>query len=280
MSFSLNRIFTPITAQPFRSNNGYVEILPSKELKPYIRCFWGSRETSASETSPTNVIPDICTDIIINVDLNSNTFSDVYCGINNKPFISHSKGEHNDSFTFGIRFYAWSAILFSGESMKESLNDYCKSQNYFGNLISDIKNEIIYSNDIFERKEIAERALMKRLNKSKENTVLMNSLYNIISADGNISVKDLSGDCYISKRQLERFYSEYTGVSPKQMIELIRYQKLWRNILRYDFDINEAIEKFGFYDQSHLLKEFKKYHGENITDAKKAAMEMSHFYNT
>lgn len=36
--------YTPITAMPYRHSDSYVEIEPCAALKPYIRCFWGSRD--------------------------------------------------------------------------------------------------------------------------------------------------------------------------------------------------------------------------------------------
>ncbi len=36
--------YTPITAMPYSRSESYVEIEPCAALKPYIRCFWGSRD--------------------------------------------------------------------------------------------------------------------------------------------------------------------------------------------------------------------------------------------
>lgn len=40
MAFSLDRLYHPLTAQPFKCDKNYIEIAPCDALKPYIRCFW------------------------------------------------------------------------------------------------------------------------------------------------------------------------------------------------------------------------------------------------
>ncbi len=43
---------------------------------------------------------------------------------------------------------------------------------------------------------------------------------------------------------------------------LIRYQCLWRSLLTDPrWDVQDAVARFGFADQAHLLRSFKKYHG-------------------
>lgn len=281
MGIQINDIFSPITAYPYGNNGIYIELPPCEALKPYIKCFWGTLG-NISKNTPVNsrVIPDICMDIIINFDLTSNDFSEVFCGINNKPFISYENSTCENKFTFAIRFYAWSVILFVNESLKYALNDFISSEKYFSDFIHEMKGKLMYSKSIYERRLISEEALLQRINTNKDNSVIQNGMYYIVKKHSNVSVNELSGYCCVSKRHLERIFSENTAVSPKQMIELIRYQQLWQSSLKSNFNISNAIEQFGFYDQSHLLRDFKKYHGTPLSEAKKESIKMSHFYNT
>lgn len=281
MGIQIIDIFSPITAYPSGNNSIYIELPPSEALKPYIKCFWGTLgNISINNPIKSRVIPDICMDIIINFDLTSNNFSDLFCGINNKPFISYGNFERENNFTFAIRFYSWSVILFVNESLRYALNDFSSSEKYFSDFIHEIKSKLMYSKNIYERKLISEEALLRRINTNKENSVIQNGMYCILKKHANVSVSELASYCCVSKRHLERIFSENTAVSPKQMIELIRYQQLWQSSLKSNFNIPNAIEQFGFYDQSHLLREFKKYHGLPLSEAKKEAIKMSHFYNT
>ena len=276
MPFRLNEIFTTVTSNPTHSGN-YIEIEPCEDLKPYIRCFWGTRHRRAviitNEKNKIWVNPDICMDIMVTGNPDLNSTGSHFCGVNN---FSYSADE-NDCFCFGIRFYAWSAVLFADEVMNGVLNAFLDADAYFSGFARELNEKLFDAESIYERKVIAEKFLLHRLNTKRENPDVMNSIYCIINNNGKVGVDELSNYCVISKRQLERRFAEYTGVSPKQMINLIRYQLLWQECLKYHFNVLDAVEKFGYYDQSHLIKEFKKYHGMSINNA---IGNVSHFYNT
>lgn len=276
MPFRLDKIFLPVTSNPTRSGN-YIEIEPCEALKPYVRCFWGSKRNKAdfvnNESKRTLVIPDICMDILVTGNQDINSTGSHFCGINNFSFFS----EESDSFCFGIRFYAWSAVLFADESMNGVLNAFLNADAYFSGFARELNERLFNAVNIYERKAISEEFLLRRLNSKRENFDIMNSLYFIINNNGNAGVADLADYCVMSKRQLERKFVENTGVSPKQMINLIRYQLLWQDCLKDNFNVMDAVEKFGYYDQSHLIKEFKKYHGMSINSA---IENVSHFYKT
>lgn len=277
MSFSLNNIFTTVTANPFHQGN-YTEIEPCRLLKPYIRCFWGfTGKNPTVDTAMQNtylVIPDLCMDIII-TENNHNIYGG-FCGIQNRYFTSTNSEEK----IFGVRMYAWSVTLFADDSMKGILNTFTDVNTYFSDFTDNLKFAIMNCGSIYERKEIAEKYLLNKLKKHRENYDVMNSLYRIIVLNGKTTVSDLSDYCAVSKRQLERKFTDNIGVTPKQMINLIRYQLLWQDSIKSGFDVLDSVEKFGFCDQSHLLKEFKKYHGTSLGNAKNVALNMSHFYNT
>ena len=64
--------YTPITAMPYRHSESYVEIEPCAALKPYIRCFWGSRDIYTLEAgvgTENVVVPDTCMEVILTVNI-------------------------------------------------------------------------------------------------------------------------------------------------------------------------------------------------------------------
>ena len=72
----LYKIYNPITAAPFKCTADYMEFAPCDALKPYIRCFWGSREPVTQDKNTVSatglVTPDTCMDIIFKVDYTNN----------------------------------------------------------------------------------------------------------------------------------------------------------------------------------------------------------------
>ena len=270
MLYRIDKKFKTITANPYQRKN-YLELAPCEALRPYIRCFWYSKDNG--EAGKTLVIPDLCMDIIL---YENNGYHAEFCGINNRSFYSvDSDKEH-----FGIRFYAWTVALFADDTMSETLNAYECAQKYFNDFSDQMAEEIICADSLYEKKRLSERYLLKKLGNRRVNSSVLNSVVYTVQHNGKAAVSDLANYNAVSKRKLERDFLDTTGVSPKQMVNLIRYQLLWQDAVRRDFNVFDSVDKFGYYDQSHLLKEFKKYHGLTLTEARNADSYLSHFYNT
>lgn len=120
-----------------------------------------------------------------------------------------------------------------------------------------------------ERIALAEEILFRQLYHVRQNDIADTAVKRILLQNGVLSTSQLAKKCFISTRQMERLFYEYIGITPKRLCNLIRYQCLWNDILRDPkFRILDAVHKYGYTDQSHLIKEFKRYHGMDIHNAK------------
>lgn len=118
-----------------------------------------------------------------------------------------------------------------------------------------------------------EKALLDIFNVKHQNSIITEAVGAIIEKRGNLQIGDLSSDIFVSKRQLERLFAEYIGCSVKGLASLIRYQFLWNEIVyNPTFKIMDAVTKYGYFDQSHLLNNFRTYHSMNIQQAKSHAL--------
>lgn len=259
--FELNSIYTPITALPNVKNNAYTEIIPCTALRPYIRCFWGTVCQMKNREIPVRpVIPDTCMDIIFNVNYTKNSNIGHFYTIDEHSYLSPVIDNNDKISIFGIRFYAWTAVLFA-DCPINSGEPYTDIDSIFRGLQKELE-PILYDRIYIKDKiTAAEKILMNRLNTNKINNNLMNGLFFIIKNNGNVKISDISSYTGISKRTLERIFRGNMGVSPKTIQTLIRYQLLWQDIyLHKHFDILDAVLKYGYFDQAHLLNDFKQKH--------------------
>ena len=278
-------MFFPLTSTPF-SHSGYRELLPSKELAPYVRAFWTSwnEKESASqiEISPTPIIPDLCADIIIVTDGIENKAegreisSMFFCGVSDKMFASvHSQGSHKQ--LFGIRFYAWQASSFSDEPLLKTSNGFFGLESHFQTIRKLLLAKLSPVMNLEEFKQIAEETLLELLARSasktpEKNPLIMDAIIQMIRTRGSLPLSSIIKDIHATERQLERLFTQTLSLSPKKVSSLIRYQSLWQNVcFSKNFDIQDAIADFGYFDQSHLLNDFKKFHGMNLSEARKIA---------
>lgn len=263
------------TATPYLNTPSYMEIPPSPALMPYVRCFWGSalpfEAGSFGSGEGKLVTPDLCTDIIFQVDYGANRISSSFCGLNDKAFLAGGvKGQRIS--TFAIRFYPWGAALFSKESMKGTRNGFFDADSHFPQLKTFMEALLFEKPRLRERAALAESFLLENLRERRKIPALWNALDGMLRRKGNVRIEELAGEVLLGSRQLERIFQEYIGLSPKKLSSLFRYQFLWEEILENPyFQILDGVYQYGYTDQAHLLHEFKGYHTMNPLKAREYA---------
>jgi AraC-like DNA-binding protein len=106
-----------------------------------------------------------------------------------------------------------------------------------------------------------EQFLLSRMNVVKPDMIVVRALDVIYQAKGNIKITELAQQLNISQSPLEKRFRSVVGASPKKFASIVRLKNIVRNnpsapsltALAYDA---------GFYDQSHFIKQFKKFTGD------------------
>lgn len=246
---SLTQKYTPVLSTPF-GREGYREIAPCGALKPFIRCFWMERQVAGKIL----VIPDTCMDVIFKTAPNGEA-GDFFCTLADSSFYSTNVGAE----LFGIRFYAWTAQLFSRRDFSESGDMAFDTDEYFDGA-AELRFAITNARTFEERVAISERWLLERLENIRVNVDLLNAIDFIIDSRGSVKISEICGYTTVSARRLERVFKQSMGISPKCFSDLVRYQLLWREMISGGFNVLDAVEKYGYSDQPHLLNDFRKRH--------------------
>lgn len=275
-----NTYYLPLTATPWKQSETYREILPeSPELAGIIRCFWGSERpyrNMVEKPDRTLVIPDTCVDIIYETDYTSNTATGRFCGINDSSFVACGSKEPGHLVSvFGIRFYAWAFFAFSEDSLKGTANGFYDVRSRFCRLDKILAQQLFEVDSLKEKACLVEHILLGQMAASRKQDRMEEAVGQILKSKGAVSVEGLARECLISSRQLERLFHEYMGIPPKKFCSLVRYQYLWNEIVSNSgFHILDAVSKYGYTDQSHLMREFKRYHTMDIRNAVRHANGM------
>lgn len=257
-------IYTPLTANPFRHSEAFRELFPNPVLCGMIRCFWGG-ENRLSNMQPETIIPDTCCDLIYRVNETTGEIRGYFSGVSDEPFISHA--EEKETSIFGIRFFAWQAFRFSDDALRGTLNIYTLAEEHFAGLDRKLRTGLIRYRTLEERALYAENLLLSFT--PREICQPVQDAVDIMMKNSQIGdISWLARSVYVSTRQLERLFFEYTGLSPKKLGTMIRYQKVWHDALTDPhFTIADAVEKYGYSDAAHLYHEFLRYHGVNLKTA-------------
>lgn len=268
-------LYRPLTATPFKHNSAYQEIEPCRMLQPYIRCFWGGRMTSGAEADESSgiVIPDTCVDIIYRMDDMGNIIISDFVGINDRSFFIRSNhNAENKMEVFAIRFYAWGAYAFCEDSFVGTVNGRYDVRERFSWLDRELRSRLSEPGNLADWIRLAETLLLKKLEAARENVIVDRVMQDILRHHGGLEISRLAKQNLISSRQMERLFHEYIGMTPKKLSNLVRYQCLWMDIVSQGhFNMMDAVDKYGYTDVPHLMREFERYHSMSIRNAREIA---------
>ena len=125
-----------------------------------------------------------------------------------------------------------------------------------------------------------EQFLMKRLTHlASHNLKRINTTIRLIES-GESDVSRLAHAACLSTKQLSRVFSEHTGINPKEFSRTIRFQRAL-HLLEKNPHISFAALAYecGYYDQSHMIKEFKAYSGYTPGEYLAACAPHSDYFN-
>jgi AraC-like DNA-binding protein len=151
---------------------------------------------------------------------------------------------------------------------------------FFDFPLIEIRNRIIALSDIYhheinrveellqrkksskEKIEIVEQFLVKRFTSIPEYNykLVKTAVDNIKQHKGQISASELAQKLSVTKKTLERKFSEYIGFTPKRFASLIRFQNILLDI-NNKASLTECSFNHGYFDQSHFIKDFKMFSG-------------------
>lgn len=126
----------------------------------------------------------------------------------------------------------------------------------FAERIIDDISCLVNEGNVFEVNEILESLF--NLEETDPNAVIIDSIDLIRNSTGSISIKEIYTDLNISKSTLEQRFNKDIGLTPK---EFCKIEKLNGFIQTYNesdgTSLTELTYQCGYYDQSHLIKDFR-----------------------
>lgn len=103
----------------------------------------------------------------------------------------------------------------------------------------------------------------KKQNQFRENDRINKALDLIFSKNGMITIGEIIGTIGIGERQLERLFRKYVGLSPKFYCRIIRFNYIFQLMQEQSPRLIDLTYDAGFFDQSHFIRNFKAFTGED-----------------
>ncbi len=89
-----------------------------------------------------------------------------------------------------------------------------------------------------------------------------NAVDQTLESKGMVDVELLAEENEIGSRQLERLFKRAVGVSPKFYSRIIRFSNIFKVMDSKDQSWVKVALQSGYFDQSHFIKNFKEFTGE------------------
>jgi len=242
----------------------YQEYNPDIRLTPWIKNYWLANGFVHSEVTP-KVFPDGCTDIIFIFDRTKGTS---YAGIFGTMTTFIEVDYPRPTQMFGIRFKPAGITAFTRVPMEE-LTD--RSEELA--LVETLFDPSFYET-LPEKQSVAEII-------AHTNSYLINQLPRLYHSDrqiiravdmisltkGQLNLAGVASDVCLSQRHFERRFKATIGVSPKMFAKTFRFKHALQCMTKYPHkDLLTIAVECGYYDRTHLIKDFKSLSGDTPND--------------
>lgn len=211
-------------------------------------------------------VPDASIDLLFNIGENkvSTYISGTVFGVKKWEL-----GTQDDCF--GVRFQPGQGILPKDITMEMIVNDDIEIDgDIFG---KNLTEKIALAKTMSERIDIFKKAYEDMVlgrnslsDKEKINEYLVNR---ISRTKGMITMRQLEDETNYSACYLRRIFKSFHGISPKQFAQYIRFQNFLMQADKEGVRYEQVALDCGYYDEPHMMKEFKKYSGVTLEQYRK-----------
>lgn len=250
----------------------YVQIKPQGILSTVIDHFWlveGKMEYSREKILPYNSI-DIMLNLgapyrIVETDLIKMPYklkAGWISGMRTSPIIHESVSDSICLVGAQVKPGKIGSIFHIDAS--ELTGRVLEISDILGNSVDNLQNQIYEASSDTQKLELFELFLSSRLKNCSTNTSLVDNAVSYISLNNplHLSIKDLSESMSISQKQLQRLFKQKVGILPYEYYRIARFQRLI-SLIEKNHTNNWALTALtgGYYDQPHMIKEFKEISG-------------------
>lgn len=239
----------------------YQEYAPHPALADYVQCYWS---VAASSTPIINhVLPDGCVDVMFAIT-DSNCVGEVVGTMSSSIHVEVD----TSTTSIGVRFKPGGALPFLRLPMHELTDGFLRLNDLWGVIGDHLTARIYEAPTIPAKITQLENALLQQVWCAPSmDTLTLNALHSIRRMNGRITVRELTSQVALSERQLERRFSQHTGLSPKMFARMIRFRTAAMMLQQQpQLPLQDLVFASGFYDQAHFIHDFKAFAGLTPTE--------------
>ena len=257
----------------------YAEFAPLPALAPYVRCVW-MFEAAGPGGATTRIVPDgrpelviHCGDRFAEVARDGTTHAQprmLFAGQVTRPLVVKALGRAS---VLGVRFHPAGALPFLGRPLRETTDARVGAARLLGRGATTLLYELETMGAAARLQRVQEFVAARIDERAGERDLIVEAAVARIEANqGRVDVDALARDAAIGRRQLERRFGHAVGVGPSLLASIFRFRSVF-DVIERDAarPWTEAALAAGYYDQSHFIREFRRFVGVTPTEFSRTA---------
>ena len=194
-------------------------------------------------------------------------FTDIwYSGLHQGPI--DTEAPHGNAL-LGVAFTARGSFPWLGERMDGLSDRIIALADALGDGALALRERLLNTASLEARFKVVERWLIARL---KPRTIVHPAVRwavdRLAATGGRVAIEDLATQTGFTRKYLGTLFQQQVGLSPKALARIHRFRGALDllNRARGEVPWADLAEHCGFYDQSHLINEFRRFTGFSPTE--------------
>lgn len=245
----------------------YRRYTPHPALAGHVECYWHLRRSAMPAPAPDRILPDGCTELVFNLRAamqQSDRAGALHCqptallaGQISRHIILQPTGEVE---ILAVRFKPHGASTFFPFD-QAGLTDRNLAADDLGLPWRHLEEQLHELTSTRDRLRLIERTLLAKVCASTPLLLLDAALASLGRSGEASSVQQTARQLSLSPRQLERLFQRHIGLTPRRFARLARFRRIFPALASRHNRWADIAADCGFYDQSHLVREFRDFTG-------------------
>ena len=256
-------VIASLAPQPLR----YRETAPITALAGYVQSIW-QLEGECREASPRRIVPDGCMSLVVNFGAPLEQVFEVgtaawrarslLIGEVRRPLVIQARGRVE---LLGVRFWPGAIGKFVVAPLAEIV-DGLADESAFRTALARRISRTVCGAERADRLRLVQTALVEELTGAPEcDGLTREAALALLRSEGRIKIDGLAVALGVSRRTLERRFAVDVGIPAKSLASVLRFRRVLKAFETSAVAWTDLAMDCGYYDQSHLIRDFKRFTG-------------------
>ena len=197
----------------------------------------------------------------------------IIIGLQSKPVVLDLGKKH---LTVFVALKPCAMYRLTGVPQNEMIDLDYDARIFLGDDVDELINSMRNTVSHGEKNDLVQEYLLTKIPTLKASIPFDDAVNKLITLGGNLTVGECAKLACLSVRQFERISIERLGFSPKLYFRLVRFTNAYQYKEKFPAESwTNIAHKSGYFDQAHLIRDFKYFAGINPGTIKEATLESS-----